>query len=180
MRYRTRIWPTIAAVLMLVALSSPAAAGTPAAGFTDSLVVGGLSAPIALAFLPDGSLLIAEKGGAPKLFAGGTTRTLVTIPVCTASEMGLLGVAVDPNVSSTGFIYLYRTKAGAGGCGTPAGRFNQVVRVTLADGVVNPSSLTELLSGIATDQGNHDGGVLRIGPDAKLWVGVGDTAARNR
>ena len=36
-------------------------------------------------------------------------------------------------------------------------------------------NLTELLSGIATDKGNHNGGVLRIGPDEKVWVGVGDT-----
>jgi hypothetical protein len=32
-----------------------------------------------------------------------------------------------------------------------------------------------LLTGIRTDNGNHDGGVLRIGPDGKLYVGVGDT-----
>ena len=33
--------------------------------------------------------------------------------------------------------------------------------------------LTELLTGIRTDGGNHDGGTLRIGPDDKLWVSVG-------
>ena len=79
-------------------------------------------------------LLITEKGGNLKLFDGSSTTTLVTVPVCTASEMGLLGVAIDPNFSSNGFIYLYRTKAGAGGCGTSTGRFNQVVRVTLSGG----------------------------------------------
>src|SRR5262249_58825954 len=54
--------------------------------------------------------------------------------------------------------------------------FNQVVRVTMGPGsTVNPSSLVVLLSGIRTDGGNHDGGVLRIGPDNKLYVGVGDS-----
>jgi len=148
----------------LAALAAPARAGTPAPGFSDSLVVGGLQAPTASAFLPNGMLLITEKGGSLKLFDGSSATTLVTVPVCTTSEMGLLGVAVDPSFSSNGFIYLYRTKAGAGGCATPTDRFNQVVRVTLSGGAVNPASLTELLSGIRTDNGNHDGGVLRIGP----------------
>src|SRR6185369_17556674 len=36
-------------------------------------------------------------------------------------------------------------------------------------------SLTVLVTGIRTDNGNHDGGVVRIGPDGKLYVGVGDS-----
>jgi len=163
------------ALAVLATLGASARAGTPEPGFSDTLVVGSLNSPTALAFLPDGKLLITEKGGALKLSDGTSTTTLVSVPVCTAAEMGLLGVAVDPDVSSNGFIYLYRTKAGPGGCGTPTGRFNQVVRVTLSAGSVNLSSLTELLSGIRTDNGNHDGGVLRIGPDNLLWVGAGDS-----
>jgi glucose/arabinose dehydrogenase len=163
------------ALAALMALAAPARAGTPASGFSDTLVVGSLGSPIALAFLPDGKLLIAEKGGDLVLFDGSTTTTLVTIPVCTDAEMGLLGVAIDPNFSINGFIYLYRTKAGSGGCGTPTGRFNQVVRVTMSGGSVNLGSLSELLDGIRTDNGNHDGGVLRVGPDQKLFVGAGDS-----
>jgi glucose/arabinose dehydrogenase len=164
------------ALAALAALAAPAQAGTPAPGFTDTLVVGGLNTPTAIAFLPDGKLLITEKGGNLVLFDGSSTTTLVTISVCSGSEMGLLGVAVDPEFSANGFIYLYRTKAGAGGCGTSTGRFNQVVRVTMSGGSVSLGSLVELLSGIATDNGNHDGGVLRIGPvDQKLYVGAGDS-----
>ena len=61
------------------------------------------------------------------------------------------------------------------GAAPASGRFNQVVRVTLTGSTVDPASLVELLSGIRTDNGNHDGGTLRIGPDNKLWVSVGDT-----
>ncbi|HLK11338.1 MAG TPA: PQQ-dependent sugar dehydrogenase [Candidatus Binatia bacterium] len=171
----------LAAMLVAGAWVS-ARAGTPAPGFTDTPYVTGLSNPTAIAFLPDGRLLVAEKGGfggaadaALKLFAAGSTTTLVTIPVCTDAEMGLLGIAIDPAFAANGFVYLYRSAAGAGGCGTPTGRFNQVVRVTMAGGSVDPASLTVLLDGIRTDNGNHDGGVLRIGPDGLLYVGVGDT-----
>src|SRR5262249_28245772 len=144
-------------------------------GFQVTTFQGGLSTPTAIAFLPDGRMLITEKGGALKLSDGTSASTLITLGVCTDSEMGLLGVAVDPNFSSNGFIYLYRTDNSAG-CGSSTGRFNQVVRVTMGSGgTVSPASLTVLLTGIRTDLGNHDGGCLRIGPDGKLYASVGDT-----
>src|SRR5213593_147952 len=94
---RTDTRPLIA--LAVVALASVARAGNPEPGFVDTPYVTALDAPIAVAFLPDGTLLIAEKGGfggaqnaALKLFDGVSTTTLVTIPVCTDSEMGLLGL----------------------------------------------------------------------------------------
>jgi glucose/arabinose dehydrogenase len=171
-------------LILLLAAATPRAtrAGDPLAGFVDTSYVAGLSQPTAVAFLPDGRLLITERGGtggagtaALKLFDGTGTKTLLTLPVCTDGEMGLLGVAVDPDFACNGFVYLYRTKAGTGGCETSPGRFNQVVRGTMAGGSVDAGSLTILVDGIRTDNGNHDGGVLRIGPDQKLYVGVGDT-----
>ena len=163
--------------------AASASAGTPPANFNDTVVASGLGSPTAIAFLPGGGgMLVTEKGGALKLVnqTSGAVSTLVSIPVCTDSEMGLLGVAVDPSFTNTngnlnGFIYLYRTNPSATGCASSTGRFNQVVRVTMVNGTVNIASLTVLLSGIQTDNGNHDGGTVRIGPDGKLWVSVGDT-----
>jgi glucose/arabinose dehydrogenase len=159
----------------LLACAGVARAGTPVAGFTDTQVVAGLGAPTAIAFLPDGRMLVTQKSGALRVVDGGVATTLVTIPVCSGSEMGLLGIALDPDFATNGFIYLYRTKPGAGGCGPAPDRLNQVVRVTMAGGAIDIGSLVELLTGIRTDNGNHDGGVLRIGPDEKLYVGAGDT-----
>ncbi len=164
-----------ALVLTVLLAAGPAAAGTPVAGFTDTAVVAGLTAPTAVAFLPDGRMLVTQKAGALRLVENGVATTLLTIPVCPGSEMGLLGIAIDPDFAQNGFIYLYRTKPGPSGCGSFTGRLNQVVRVTMAGGAIDPGSLVELLSDIRTDNGNHDGGALRIGPDAKLYVGVGDT-----
>src|SRR5262245_21140273 len=166
---------TIVAVL-LVLCCSLARAGTPASGYTDTLYAGSLNEPSAMAFMPDGRLLVTQKGGELHLIDGGTDTNLVTIPVCTDSEMGLLGIALDPAFATNGFIYLYRTKAGPMGCGDSTGRFSQVVRVTYGPGdTVSIGSLVELLTGIRSDNGNHDGGVLRIGPDGKLYIGAGDT-----
>jgi glucose/arabinose dehydrogenase len=166
--------PAIAVFVALALIAPAARAGTPPPGFSDSIVASGLSAPTAIAFLPDGRMLVTEKGGALKLVSGGTVTTLVNIPVCTDSEMGLLGIAVNPGFSgSTGFIYLYRSFGPD--CTTSTNRFNQVVRVTMTSGTVDIASLSILLTGIRTDGGNHDGGGLRIGTDGKLWVSVGDS-----
>ena len=162
-------------VLLVVAFASRAAAGTPIAGFGETVFRAGFSAPTAIAFLPDGRLLVAEKAGDLNLTDGASVTTLITIDVCSGSEMGLLGVAVDPSFGSNGFVYLYRTLKTAN-CGSATGRFNEVVRITIGPGdTVIPGSLTVLLTGAQTDNGNHDGGCLRIGPDGKLYVGVGDT-----
>ncbi len=162
------------AVAVFTVFAAAARAGTPAPGFTDTSVVAGLNEPTAIAFLPNGNLLVTEKGGNLDLFDGTNTTTLVTIPVCSDSEMGLLGVAVDPAFTTNGFIYLYRTDGPD--CTMPTNRFNEVVRVTMSGSTVSLGSLTVLLSGIKTDNGNHDGGVLRIGPvDQKLYVGAGDS-----
>jgi glucose/arabinose dehydrogenase len=170
-----RIHGKLTLALGMLAWAAASHAGTPVAGFTDTSAASGLTAPTAIAFLPDGRLLVTEKGGALKLVTGGVGSTLVTIPVCAGSEMGLLGIAIDPDFASNGFIYLYRTKPAPGGCGSATNRFNQVVRVTMVGDTIDIASLAELLTGIRTDFGNHDGGVLRIGPDDKLYVGVGDT-----
>src|SRR5262249_51703906 len=163
----------VVALFTALVLAAPALAGNPAAGFTDTLVVDNLDQPTAIAFLPDSTLLVTEQGGNLELFDGNNTTTLVSIPVCTGSELGLLGIALDPNFGTNGFIYLYRSNGP--NCGSSTNRFNEVVRVTMSGGSISLGSLSVLLSGIRTDNGNHNGGVLRIGPDNKLYVGAGDS-----
>jgi glucose/arabinose dehydrogenase len=174
MRQTFRAAAAAAGVAVVLLAAAPATATT-VAGFSEQVVVSGLSTPTAVAFLPGGRMLVTEKGGALKLVQNGSATTLTTIPVCTASEMGLLGVAPHPSFQSNGLVFLYRTKPGPTGCATSTDRFNQVITVQMSGNTVVPGSLTERLTGIRTDGGNHDGGTLRIGPDQKLYVSVGDT-----
>ena len=82
-----------------LALAVPTRGAAPVStDYSEQVVASGLTAPTAIAFLPDRRLLVTEKGGALKLVQGGTATTLTTIPVCTASEMGLLGIAADPEL----------------------------------------------------------------------------------
>jgi glucose/arabinose dehydrogenase len=178
----------LALVLSFLVFAPTADAATPVAGFTDTIVASGFSTPTAMAFLPDGRILVTEKGtgGATtagsanlKLISSTGVSTVTTIPVCTSSEMGLLGVAVDPNFNTNGYVYIYRTAPDeTNSCADSVGRYNQVMRLTMAGNGIVPGSLVQLQPGVLqmrTDGGNHDGGGLRIGPDNKLYVAVGDT-----
>lgn len=162
---------------VVLAASRPATAGTAVAGLVDEPWAAGFTQPTAIAFLPGGDasrFFVIEKAGAIKFVDRSGPPpgwTLVgNIGVCTAFEMGLLGIALYPDFDVTHHVYLYRTE-NDGGCGAP--RENQVIRATI-DPLLDPGSLTVILGGIRTNVGAHNGGGLRIAPDGTLYVGVGE------
>jgi hypothetical protein len=60
-----------------------------------------LGQPTALAFTPDGRLLITQKSGQLRVFKNGLVASPaldISSKICQNSEQGLLGVAVDPNL----------------------------------------------------------------------------------
>ena len=138
-------------------------------GFTEKTVVSGLNAPTAMAFLPDNRMLIAEKAGHLRLFKNGAMYPFdfLTLRVDTASERGLLGVAVDPDFTTNGYIYLYYTPSSD----NPK---NRVSRFTAYRDQVVPGSELILVDNIPSDGGNHNAGCVRIGPDKKLYISTGD------
>ncbi len=98
------------------------AADTPApATFTDRL-----DRPWALAFLPDGSLLVTLKGGSLlRVSADGkeVSRPLAGVPEVNArGQGGLLDVAIDPDFATTPWVYLSYAENGEGGSGTAVAR----------------------------------------------------------
>jgi len=170
---------------LLLFLARPVAAGVPAPGFSEVPVVSGLAAPTAIAFLPDGRLLVAQQSG-ELLVAGqdGSRTLLATIPTCRSgmTETGLLGIAVHPNFPADRTIYLYRSQRQTPGpCDASALSTEQVrnelVRGTLAaNDTLDVSTLAVLLTMTRPVHGFHNAGGLRIGPDRKLYVPVGDGA----
>jgi glucose/arabinose dehydrogenase len=150
------------------------------AEFTNTLIAS-VPSPTALAFTPDGRLLIASQLGRLYVYEDGS---LVSTPalnlgstVCTNSERGLLGVAVDPAFQANGFIYLFYSFNRFGGCSFNAttGPVNRVSRFTLsASNQVVAGSELVLIDNILSTGGNHNAGDLQFGRDGYLYVSVGD------
>jgi glucose/arabinose dehydrogenase len=171
----------LAATLVFHApIDAPAAPSLPT-GFSDELVAA-VTQPTAIAFTPDGRMLVTSKTGALRIVSGGgallaTPAINLAARVCSNNERGLLGVAVDPSFSSNQFVYLYYTFKKLSNCpyGNPNAPVNRVSRFLLpATNVISPSSEVVLIDNIHSFAGNHNGGDLRFGKDGKLYVSVGD------
>ncbi len=140
-------------------------------------VVGGLSGPTGMAFIGANDILVLQKGdGRVRRVLNGVLQAgaVLDLAVDSASERGLLGIALHPSFPSTPSVYLYFTESGNGsdtnGSVTPAA--HRVHRYTWnGSALVNQALITTLP---VTPGPNHDGGVITFGPDGKLYIIIGD------
>ena len=166
------------ASLMVVVRAGPVAAAVVSvpAGF-DDITVTDVPAPTAMAGLPDGRMVVTSQDGRLWVLNADGTRPAapaVTLPVCHDSERGLLGVDVDPQVATNGFVFVYYTFDTGAGCQ------NRVSRLTLTGSTVSLSSEQVLIDGIPATEGNHNGGDVHVGNDGLLYVSVGDNGCNPR
>jgi aldose sugar dehydrogenase len=191
----TRAAPAIAAAVLLAtacgtqptsqtqrraASPKPSASPTPTAAptlappgplhFDVSTVAGGLQVPWALAFLPDGTMLVTERPGRVRVISGGRLQQqpAVTLNVISASgsESGLLGMAPHPDFATTPDVYLYYTYSRSGRS------TNRVSRFHYADGRLTDERV--VVDNITGGACCHFGGRIGFGPDRMLYIVVGD------
>lgn len=119
-----------------------------------------LAVPWDIAFLPDSSALVTERGTARVLsISGGTTREVAQIPgVSAQGEGGLLGIAVSPSYATDGYVFVYYTSTSD----------NRIARFRLGETPV------PIVTGIPRGTSIHNGGALSFGPDGLLYAGTGD------
>jgi glucose/arabinose dehydrogenase len=175
----TRLTLLALALASLFALPTPAITLPP--GFTDNLVAA-VGAPTALAFTPDGRLLIASQGGDLRVVQGGallvTPALSLGARVCSNAERGLLGVAVDPAFTANHFVYLFYTfNKNNNACPTLVSTVpvERVSRYTLpATNAIDPASEVVLIDNVLNYAGNHNGGDVLFGSDGFLYFSIGD------
>jgi len=135
--------------------------------------MGRFQAPFALAFLPDGSLLVTEKAGVLKYrAANGTTTEVSGVPaVAVGGQGGLLDVALAPDFARSRTIYLSYAEPG------PDGSQLALARATLAGAA--PSLRLDKLQVIwrsgSPGKGGQFGAVIAFAPDGKsLFLASGE------
>src|SRR5262245_56859123 len=149
-------------------------AATLPAGFTESQWGSPMpGAATAMAFAPDGRLFVCLQSGQVRVIDKNgvlLANPFVTLSVDSSGERGLLGVAFDPNFAGNHYVYLYHTVPGS-----PA--HNRISRFT-ANGNVAVANSEFVLVDLdnLSNATNHNGGAFHIGPDGKVYVGVGENA----
>ena len=160
---------------------------------TVSTVVSKLDQPTSMAFLADGDFLVLEKasGKVQHVVNGTVVNTALDLAVNSASERGLLGIALDPNFSQNHFVYLYWTESSTGNDSSDLAAVpllgNRVDRYTWNPSTETLGSQQNLikLHAFQADanqpmRGNHDGGKILFGPDGKLYFQIGDNGRRGQ
>ncbi len=137
---------------------------------TAETVAEGLEHPWALAFLPDGRILVTERPGRLRIVApsGRVSEPLGGVPaVQAAGQGGLLDVAIDPGFTENRLVYLSYAEPGEGGAGTA------VARGRLGEGQLE--NVQVIYRQVPKVQGNgHFGSRLVFAEDGTLFITQGD------
>ena len=134
----------------------------------------GLVNPWALAFLPDGRLLVTERPGRLRFVGkdGTLSEPLTGVPAVDArGQGGLLDVALDPRFAENRLIYLSFSEPGENGTAGTAVARGRLGETGLEDVRVIYSQRPKLRGG------GHYGSRLVFGRDGTLFVTQGDRQA---
>jgi glucose/arabinose dehydrogenase len=134
----------------------------------------GLNTVVAITHAGDGTgrLFLTEQVGRIRIHNG---TSLLTTPfldidplVRCCGEEGMLSTAFHPNYASNGFFFVYYTNNNG----------DQVIaRYTRSAGnanVADPTSAKIIITIPHPNEGNHNGGPLKFGPDGYLYIATGD------
>ncbi|HJW20556.1 MAG TPA: PQQ-dependent sugar dehydrogenase [Candidatus Nitrosotalea sp.] len=176
---KTRIFAiAVAVAASILIITSPSGSivipkpNTSSSG-TDAvkIIATNLQKPWALTF-GDGKIFFTEKVGRLRVVDNGTlvNESVADFRVADISDAGLLGVTTHPDFVQNHFMYVYYTyKEGDK-------LWNKVLRITESnDKLVDAKVILDKIPGAEFD----DGGVIKFGPDKKLYIGTGDATDQN-
>lgn len=146
--------------------------------------------PVAIAFLPDGRMLVAEKRGRVWMVKNGVVAPTPVWSgeneVLNVNDRGLLSIAVDPHYFQNHYLYLlYTVDPDSDGVDADDPAFGRLTRYQMGftdSSTVDPSTRTILLgaswpAGPPSGSPSHTIGTMRFGTDGTLLVSMGDGAS---
>jgi aldose sugar dehydrogenase len=158
------------------------------------IVVDGLVTPTMMAFLGPDDFLVLEKntGRVQRIQNGSIHSTVLDLAVNFASERGGLGLTLHPDFPDEPWVYIYWTESTTGGdtnelsetplLGNRVDRFHwDGASLSYDRDIIRLRALQPAFAfpgGMEAARGNHDGGVIRFGPDGKLYIFIGDVGRR--
>ena len=180
MRARRLLWlPLVVLLTLTPAWSWPApdqaAPNQAAPDLNVESVVRDLATIWAVDFAPDGRIFLTERSGRIRTVRDGVLdpEPWLTIDgVVETGESGLMGLALDPEFSTNGYVYTTYTYAAGGGLQ------NRLVRLK-EDRATGRGAMDAVLLDDVRGGRVHDGGRVKIGPDGKLYWTMGESGSQD-
>jgi glucose/arabinose dehydrogenase len=160
----------------------------------------GITQPMGIVFLGQADFLVLEKAsGQVKRVINGLVQgtPVLDLAVNANSERGLLSLVLHPNFPATPLMYVRWTESSTGSDSNVVSEVpllgNRVDRfvwngstLTMDQNIIRLRARQTDNIGVpgqpgpvnANEQGNHNGGVMRFGPDGKLYIFMGDQGRR--
>ncbi len=158
----------------IVVAALAASLSLPAAALRTETVARGLVEPWALAFLPDGRMLVTERPGRLRIVGadGRLSDPVQGLPAVDANrQCGLLDVALDPQYADNGWVYWTFAERADGGN-----------RVAVARGKLDGPRMTDVQilfrQAPAVSSGLHCGSRIVFGRDGRMFIGLGDRGSQ--
>jgi glucose/arabinose dehydrogenase len=154
-------------------------------------VTTGLTQPVQMEWIGEDDFLVLEKstGQVKRVRDGGAPEVVLDLTVNSASERGLLGIALDKHFDDNGFVYLYWSETTLAADNNDLAAVpvdgNRLDRFTWDGSTLTYDRTLARMRAFQQDpeqplRGNHNGGVVRVGPDGKIYLIVGDTGRRGQ
>lgn len=142
------------------------------------ILMDGLVHPWGMAFLPDGAVLVTERPGRLRIFAGG--RLSASIPgvpkVYAHGQGGLLDVALAKDFATSGTIFLSFAQAGRHGAGTAVAR----AKLVRDGGRARLEDMKIIFSTKRKTGDSQYGSRIVVDRDGSLFVTTGDGGQERR
>jgi glucose/arabinose dehydrogenase len=140
-------------------------------------VVTGLKMPWATAFLPNGNMLVTERGGKLRLVKNGKLdpQEISGVPeVWSKGQGGLLDVVLHPDYAKNGWIYIsYSSPKADGEEGDDGGANTALIRAKLKDHAL--TDIQKIFKAIPNVKGNvHFGGRIIFDKKGYLFLSLGE------
>jgi glucose/arabinose dehydrogenase len=151
-------------------------------GIKVSVLTKAIARPFAMEFLPDGDLLVAERGGNLRIIHKATTPEAMLDPQPVAGmpapdpappSLGLLDIALHPDFARNHWLYFTYLVPAPGEKAAPGSTTDRMARLKLMRGRLENGRVSDVQTLFEGSPSYPAGSRVQVAKDGKVWITTG-------